>query len=159
LLLERITEFCAKRSKTIYGEYRSIKLVFSQRGGMSYDRLTSYLNLLHFQSESGSLYLTAGDLKWEVVDLNQIYIAAHKNEAGVQLADVVAGSFYQAVSLDGKSPCCSRFAKILLPRMYRDHRGLILGNGVKAMPNPKYMNLELSQRHIFECIGYPASRW
>ncbi len=69
LLLERVTKFCAQWSKTIYGEPRPIKLIFSQRGGMSYDRLVSYLGLLRFQSEIGHLYLSDGDLAWPVIDL------------------------------------------------------------------------------------------
>lgn len=159
LLLERVTAFCAKWSKTIYGHPRPVKMVFSQRGGMSYDRLIAYLDLIRFQTEAGNLYLTAGTPAWETIDLDQIYVAAHKNEAGVQLADVVAGAFYQAVSLDGKAPCRNEFAKILVPRLYRGRRGLILGNGVKPMPNLQQMKLEPAQRHIFECVGFPASRW
>jgi Protein of unknown function (DUF3800) len=41
ILLERVTKFCAKWSKTLYGEYRPVKMMFSQRGGMSYPRLLS----------------------------------------------------------------------------------------------------------------------
>ena len=159
LLLERVTVFCAKKSNTLYGSQRPLKIIFSQRGGMSYDRLTRYLDRIRAQTEEGSLYLKTGNLDWSVIDLDQIYVAAHKNEVGVQLADVVAGAFYQAVSVDGKRPCDTQFAELLLPRMYRGRSGLILGNGVKPMPGVPKMNLLPEQRRIFEIVGFRLEKW
>ena len=159
LLLERVTRFCAKWSKTVYQEARPIKMVFSQRGGMSYDRLIAYLNLIRFQSSAGSLYLKTGDLVWNMVDLKMIHVLPHEHEAGLQLADVVAGAFYEAVSLDGKSPCCADYAELLLPRFYRGPNNAILEHGVKPMPQLGRMNLTLAQRRIFECAGFPPNRW
>src|SRR5580704_2807162 len=46
ILLERVTRFCAAASKVLYKENRPVKMIFSQRGGMSYPRLMSYLGLL-----------------------------------------------------------------------------------------------------------------
>ena len=133
--------------------------MFSQRGGMSYPRLLSYLNLIRFQSKAGSLYLTAGDLAWSVVDLNLIYDVAHKNEAGVQLADVAAGAFYEAVSMDRKEPPNPKYATLLIPRLYRGSKGLILGHGVKVMPEPNHAGIHEAQRAIFEAVGFPRERW
>jgi hypothetical protein len=159
LLLERVTKFCAQWSKTIYGEPRPIKLIFSQRGGMSYDRLVSYLGLLRFQSEIGHLYLSDGDLAWQVIDLALIRAIAHKNEAGLQLADVVAGAFYEAVCVDGQRVCEPSRAELLFPRLYRGARGQILGYGVKPMPMPWKMQLTLEQRAFFESLGFPREKW
>ena len=159
LLLERVTRFCAKWSHTIYGGPRPIKMVFSQRGGMSYDRLISYLRLIRFQSEAGSLYLREGDLKWSVVDLQLIRAVAHLNEAGLQLADIVAGAFYEAVCMDGKRPCNPDGARLLIPRLYRGERGHALGYGVKPMPDPIKMRLQPQQRVLFESLGFPREKW
>jgi hypothetical protein len=41
LLLKRVTKFCASESQKLYGEPRPVKMIFSRRGGMSYDRLIS----------------------------------------------------------------------------------------------------------------------
>jgi hypothetical protein len=82
---------------------------------MSYDRLVSYLGLLRFQSEIGHLYLSDGDLAWPVIDLALIRAIAHKNEAGLQLADVVAGAFYEAVCVDGQRVCEPSRAELLFP--------------------------------------------
>ena len=134
-------------------------MVFSQRGGMSYPRLLSYLNLIRFQSEVGSLYLKEGDLAWSVVDLKQIYDVAHKNETGVQLADVVAGAFFEAVCIERKAPPDPTYAKILLPRFYRGPNGVILEHGIKPMPQLRRAALLPSQREIFEAVGYPKKGW
>jgi hypothetical protein len=158
LLLERVTRFCIEASPVLYGEIRPIKLIFSLRGGMSYDRLISYLDLLKLETEVGSLKLP-GIVHWPVVDVRQIYPIAHKNEAGLQLADVVAGAFYEAVCMDGARPCDPSFARLLIPRLYRSRRRVILGYGVKPMPNLAQMNLRLPQRQIFEAVGYPHWRW
>jgi hypothetical protein len=159
LLLERVTRFCARKSDSIYGGPQPIKMVFSQRGGMSYDRLIAYLNLIRFQTEAGNLHNKVGSPIWSVVDLKQIHVLPHKHESGLQLADVVAGAFYQSVSMDGKAPCRSEQAKILVPRLYRGPRNTILDHGVKPMPQLRQMDLLPPQREIFEFLGFPKNRW
>ena len=64
-----------------------------------------------------------------------IYEVAHKNEAGLQLSDVVAGALYQAVTLTAKNECDPQYARALIPRLYRSRRGWIPGYGVKVMPH------------------------
>lgn len=88
---------------------------------MSYPRLLSYLRLIRHQSEVGNLYLKAGDLAWSVVDLDLIKDIAHKNEAGLQLADLVAGAFYEAVSVERVAPPDPNYAR-LLARAAADYR-------------------------------------
>jgi hypothetical protein len=158
ILLERVTKFCASASKSLYGEYRPVKMVFAQRGGMAYPRLLAYLGLLQHQSSGGNLFITAGDLNWRVVDLDQIYNIAAKNEAGLQLADVAAGAFYEAVNREKRTGPDATYAKLLFPRLYKE-RNLILGNGLKPMPALWQAKLDPSQREIFELAGYPENRW
>lgn len=158
LLLERVTQFCMKASPVLYGELRPIKFIFSLRGGMSYDRLITYLDLLKLETETDNLKLP-GIVHWVVVDLKQIFPIAHKNEAGLQLADIVAGAFYEAVCMDGVRPCNPAFAELLIPRLYRSKRGVILGYGLKPMPHLAKMALRLPQRRIFEAAGYEQWRW
>jgi len=159
LLMEKVTEFCARKSIQIYGEMRPVKMMFSLRGGMSYSRLIDYFRLLHMQTGTAMLYLTAGILRWEVVDLKQIYAIAHKNEAGLQLADVVAGAFFEAVSMEGSKLPCADYAELLLPRIYRGPGGQYIGYGIKPMPRLPRMNLRTPQRRIFELAGFSANRW
>ena len=158
LLLERVTRFCADASKVLYGRPLPIKLIFSLRNSMSYDRLFAYLRLLRLETETGHLFLP-GEIAWPVIDLDQIRAVAHKNEAGVQLADVVAGAFYDAVCMERRAPCDPQFAKLLIPRLYRSKRKVILGYGVKPMPQLARMGLVPEQRAIFEALGYSRERW
>ncbi len=158
LLLERVTRFCSNKSQRIYGEPLPVKLVFSLRGGMLYDRLIKYLDLLRFQSRTGRLHLNVGDLSWNVVDLDQIHVMAHRNEIGLQFADVVAGAFYESVSLDSATPCRAEYAKILIPRLYRGPGGQVIDFGVKPMPSLAQMKLRPEQRQIFEALGY-SKKW
>ena len=103
--------------------------------------------------------LRDGDLKWSVVDLQLIRAVAHLNEAGLQLADIVAGAFYEAVCMDGKRPCNPDGARLLIPRLYRGERGHALGYGVKPMPDPIKMRLQPQQRVLFESLGFPREKW
>ena len=122
-----------------------------QRGGMSYDRLRSYMGLIKFQSDAGSLYNKMGDLNWDVVDLKQFHVMSHKNEAGLQLADSVAGAFFQAVSLNDRGECFPEYAKNLEPRLYRGPGGRIMNYGVKHAPwTLSAMHLQPRQLEIFK---------
>jgi Protein of unknown function (DUF3800) len=160
LLLERVTRFCASASRVLYKADLPVKMIFSQRGGMAYPRLLSYLGLLQHQSSIGQLHLKAGDLAWRVVDMKQIYDIAHKNEAGLQLADVAAGAFFEAVNLEPKNGPDPSYATLLLPRLYRQRRdGPILEYGLKSMPKLWEARLQPSQRAIFELAGFPKDRW
>lgn len=152
LLLERVTAFCAKRSKTLYGKALPIKLVFSQRGGMAYDRLVAYLNLLRFQSEGEvGPYNQIGLINWSVIDLDQVHVRNHGDEAGLQLADVVAGAFYQAVCTDGRA-CNPAFAEKLVPRLYRGPKGRLIGFGLKPIPTIPAMHLTAAQMALFNSV-------
>jgi hypothetical protein len=154
LLLERVTRFCSKASVPLYGHSRPIKFVFSQRGGMSYDRLRAYMGLIGFQSDVGSLFNKTGDLSWDVVDLKQFHVMSHKNEAGLQFADSVAGAFYQAVSVNDAGECNPEYAKRLHRVLYRGPRGRVLGYGVKHAPwTIEAMKLMPQQRQIFDFLS------
>ena len=96
---------------------------------------------------------------YQALDLDPLALIraiAHKNEAGLQLADVVAGAFYEAVCVDGQRVCEPSRAELLFPRLYRGARGQILGYGVKPMPMPWKMQLTLEQRAFFESPGFPG---
>jgi len=56
--------------------------------------------------------------------------------------------------MDKKTPCKSDYAKLIVPRLYRGPSGLILGHGVKPMPQLRQMNLLAPQRELFEFLGF-----
>lgn len=156
LLFERVTAFCAKKSAQIYGEPRPIKIMFSQRGGMDYSQLASYWEVLQLREKP---VLSADNLRWEVIDTHHVHAVHHKGEAGLQLADIVAGAFFQAVTIDGQRMCDPKFACLLEPRMYRGAKGRILGMGVKYMPQLPKMNLRDEQKQLFMAYGASDEWW
>ena len=132
LLLERVTDYCERRSLRDYGEPRTVRLEFSRRKGLRYAHLQAYLYWLRMQSKANALFLKNGDLKWSVVDpINEIAAIDNSERAGLQLSDAVASSFYQAVN--GDHPDISH-ATALAPRMAIRPNGHVFGYGVKLMP-------------------------
>ena len=150
LLLERVTQYCGRRSLSEHGSARSVRLEFSQRGGMSYSQFRAYMTWLRLQSGSGSLFLPQGDLDWSVVDVNQVFAYGHRRRAGLQLADTVASAFYQAVDINKPGICDPQFAELLAPRMCLGLSGEVYGFGVKLMPHMHQARLLPKQRHIFD---------
>jgi hypothetical protein len=129
LLLERVTDYCERRSVYEYGEPRVVRLEFARRGGLRYEHCQAYIHYLRDQSKEGRLYLKRGDLKWSVVDpIDEIRVFDSAERAGLQLADVVAGAFFQAGV--GKHD----FAKALEQRMAANAAGKVFDYGVKLMP-------------------------
>jgi hypothetical protein len=159
LLLERVTGYCASRTQRDWNETRTVRFVFSTRGGMSYPQLKAYLFWLRKQSRANSLNLKQGDLEWSVVDIEDVHAFDHSQRAGLQLADSVASSFYQSVEYWPTNSCEPEFAKLLEPRMARSSTGQILEFGLKPMPSLKKARLVVPQREIFEFYGYPPTKW
>jgi hypothetical protein len=95
LLLERITDCCYRHSIEKYGEPRHVRVIFSERGGHYYGRLVAYLQDLKNQGKANTTFLTKRTIKHEVLDTRLITVLPHHMHAGLQLADVVASSFYQ----------------------------------------------------------------
>jgi hypothetical protein len=133
LLLERVTDFCERRSLQDYGEHRLVRLEFSRRGGLRYSHFQSYLYWLRIQSRANALFLSKGDLKWSVLDpMNEVVAYDHSQRAGLQLADAVASGFYQSVA--GEPNPNPQPAIALAPRMGRNRTGKIFDYGLKLMP-------------------------
>lgn len=150
LLLERVTDFCERRSISEYGSPRAVRLEYSRRGGVSYSQMRAYLSWLRGQSEAGALFLQTGDLRWSVFDPHQVFYYDHRSRPGLQLSDVVASAFYQAVRTDDESLSDPQFAMMLRPRMCPSAAGRIFGYSVKLMPNIRQLTLSPTQQRLFD---------
>lgn len=150
LLLERVTDFCDRRSQFYFGEQRTVRLEFARRGGMSYEQLRAYMVWLRNQSHANALYLDTGDLAWPVVDEHDVAAFDPRTRAGLQLADVVSGAFFQAVDTNLPSGNQPKYAELLAPRMCLNSRGQVSGYSVKLMPRPQLAGLSPAQSQIFE---------
>jgi hypothetical protein len=160
LLLERVTAYCESLVAADRLKQDKLRIVFSRRGGLTYSDFNDYLWKLFWQSGTGTLYIGFRDLCWSVIDFDEIFVLDHKLRAGLQLSDIVAGAFFQAVEQNrGVLDCDPTYAKLLKPVMSTGGRKLILGNGIKTMPSLYDMRLNKPQREIFEFYGYSKLGW
>ena len=157
-LLERVTEECEERSRKEGCENKKLRIIFSKRGGMNYSHFRAYMKKLQWQSQTKSLFLNLGDLRWSTIDHDEIFAYDHKSMAGLQLADVVASAFYQAVAETPTRRCDPQFAKLLRKTVafrlkyakYGDGYRQRFGYGVKILPSLGKADLTADQRRIFD---------
>lgn len=154
LLLERVTEWCARRSLNAGIEIEPARIVFSERGGHDYRELMGYLKKLEAQTLTGNLTLGKRGIVRGVIHESLCEVIPHSNLAGLQLADVAASAFFQAANT--ASP---RFnlgpAVCLLPRLARrEKERKPNGFGLLLLPFPHQGDIPTADRQIFEMCGY-----
>jgi hypothetical protein len=156
LLLERATNYCAARTMKDYGEPRTMRIEIGARGGFFLSQFKAYLTWICNQSKAGSLYLTKGDLAWNMIDVYEIETFPAAKRAGIQLADIVASAFKQAVELRPDGTCRTMYAEAPRPRLAFDKHGRIPDFGIKIMPHPFWKAGAVdAQIAILERFGYP----
>jgi hypothetical protein len=153
LLMERVTELCLKDSNKRYKETRNLKVIFSERGGHSYGQTKAYWELLKRQSIAGTTFLPKRVMRHEVLRYGLVDYVPHNQNAGLQLADVVASAFFQACDVL-ENRWNPEPAKLLAPRLYRE-AGVVADNGLILQPiPPKRAALTDEQKVIFRHFGY-----
>lgn len=161
LLLERVTEYCELQTPKERRGTDKLRIIFSRRGGLKYIDFERYLAKLYLQSRLNALVLDYKDLRWSVIDDDEIRVLDHVERAGLQLADVVAGAFYQAVELNrgGQIDCDPSYARLLKPLIHCKGFSRYLGVGLKPMPALHEMELIEAQKAIFNDYGAKAANW
>lgn len=162
LLLERVTHWVKERSIKEYGSVQRVKLVFSERGGLSYSQLNAYYKWLSFKGDNQKLPL--GNLEYDTIHMELIEVLNHAGHDGLKLPDIVASAFFKAADVHDTGACDAVFAEALRPKMARwpDSRdGQISGYGVKLMPGfGKLRNkVQPGQLTVFKGYGYPKQWW
>jgi hypothetical protein len=104
------------------------EVVFSNRGGMSYEELREYLRKLKARTELGEV-----QIDWSVIRREQIQAMNHDKLMGLQIADAVASSFYFGVQQNPFGFTEPRYAQ-MLKRVVYHRNGQHLGYGVKFWP-------------------------
>ena len=123
-LLERVSWLCREKRNANDGD-GTAEIVFSNRSGMSYENLRSYMQLLKDQNHQ------AGD--WSVIQCDQILAYSAGKRMGLQIADAVASGFFKAVERSPYGHCEDRYARMLRPVVYKS-RGKYQGYGIKIWP-------------------------
>lgn len=153
LLMERATDFCLRDSMKRFGAPKYIKVIFSARGGHSYGQTKAYWELLKAQAAGHSTFLNKREIAHQVLRYGLVEYVPHYSVAGLQLADVVASSVYQAADAFS-SKWALEPAKELEPRLARE-AGVFADYGLVLQPSPPW-KAELSddQKLIFSHYGY-----
>ena len=127
-LLERLTLECCP----LPGEgTNTLRLVFSRRGGTDYATMRDYLILMR---DGRELMQPVRSIRWEVLDVNNIAVEAHKKWAGLQIADCITSAFFQAVETNPYGNVETRYAEELRPRLIRRGANAV-NHGVTPVPS------------------------
>lgn len=155
ILIERVTDWCARRADRMNLPRRHCKFVFSQSGGHSYSQTAAYHALLKKQARGGRPFLSKWVPRWDVMSMHLVEDYPHYQRAGLQISDIVASSFYQAVDNLDTGPCEFSYAKALRPRMASRLSGYYDDYGVVMQPTPCWKaDITADQREIFEFYDY-----
>lgn len=158
-LLERVSQFCERRTMKDYGERQKIKIEFSRRGGHSYSQTSAYHYYLGLQQEGGTVYLQKREPVTKMLDWELMEDHPHETRAGLQLADVVASAFYQASDFLGPGQWNTAPAIALAPIMATEN-GSARDFGVALFPSvPWKAELTPEQKQVFQHYGYDFRRW
>lgn len=138
-LIERISWLCRDLRRMVPEGDGRVKIIFSRRGGLSYEAFRAYLlELKNFDDP-------AVQVNWSVVDINGIDAQDHGKRAGLQIADIVASSITSGVEPDFYGNCELKYAEALKPRIY-SRKGNYLSYGVKLYPGADRLALTPQQR-------------
>ncbi|MFY8142698.1 MAG: DUF3800 domain-containing protein [Caulobacter sp.] len=134
-LIERISWLCRDRRPSVPEGDGRVKIIFSRRGGMSYEDFRAYLERLRLRTDV--------QINWAVVDIDGIEAIDHSTRAGLQISDIVASALTAGVEPDNFGNCELRYAEILKPIVY-SRQGNYLSYGMKFYPWSE--NLQLSEQ-------------
>lgn len=145
-LIERISWFCRDMRRDVPEGDGRVKIIFSRRGGLSYEDFRNYLTHLKTGDQDGI------QIHWNVIDIDGIEARDHSSRAGLQIADLIAYCITAGVEPDSYGNCELRYARILQPIMYsRDTN--YLSYGVKLVPRADQIELSDQQREFVELFG------
>lgn len=151
LLLERASNYCSARTIRDYGEKRAMRIELASRGGLSLARMKVYLwDKLRRQSQAGTTYLKRGEISWDVINPNEVAVFQAKRRAGLQLADIVASAFGQAMERKADGRVILDYASALRPIVAKPvNRNSTANYGIKLMPDPPtFWEVGLSQEQV-----------
>lgn len=92
------------------------KVVFSKRGGMSYDDFRDYLRLI---KDGREVIASRGAIDWSVIDPDRIEALDHASRAGLQVADIATSAMFKAVEPNTFGICEQSYADELRRVVWR----------------------------------------
>lgn len=158
VLFERVSDFVYRDSIKNYGAPKKIKIVFASRGIQRFSTFGAYIELLKAQTRGNALKLSRRKIVPDVLDCMLVSSAAAKENPGLQIADVVASAFFDAVNDTNGKLCKADFAQALAPRVAFERRQSskqFADYGVVLMPTSgARAKISESQKAAFRFYGY-----
>ena len=136
-LIERVSWLARNRhNPSKWGGDGTVQLIFSNRQGMSYSEMKDYLRLLEKQKQMGK------DIRIEFnkIPIDNLGTQTPGRSMGLQLADAVTGSFFNAIEQDKFGNTEPRYLRTMMPILYR-HNNRCQGYGFKIVPREAMANL------------------
>ncbi|KXV21872.1 hypothetical protein AD935_05975 [Gluconobacter japonicus] len=88
-------------------------------------------------------------INWSVLDVDAIDALDHKKRAGLQISDIAATCFSNAVEPDYYGNCEIKYAKKLKPLVYRHNRRFI-NYGIKVVKGTSAAELSAQQNEFVD---------
>jgi hypothetical protein len=120
-----------------WGGDGTVQLIFSNRQGMSYSEMKDYLRLLEKQKQIGRDIR----IEFDKIPIDKLGTQTPGRSMGLQLADAVAGAFFNAIERDKFGNTEPRYLRTLLPILYH-HTNRCQGYGFKIVPREATANLK-----------------
>jgi len=136
-LIERVSWLARDRhNPSKWGGEGIVQLIFSNRQGMSYSEMKDYLRLLEKQKQMGK------DIRIEFnkIPIDKLRTQTPGRSMGLQLADAVAGAFFNAIEQNKFGNTEPRYLRTMMPILYR-HNNRCQGYGFKIVPREAMANL------------------
>jgi hypothetical protein len=148
-LIERISKCCADLRPRVPEGSGKVKIIFSRRGGMSYEDFRTYLACIR---DGKTRWPEQNYINWGIVDIETISAIDHSTRAGLQLVDCVASAFSAAVEPNVYGMTEPRYATLLKPCVF-NVKGRYIGHGLKYVPKLEQMALSTEQEAFLKTYG------
>lgn len=158
ILLEKVTDYVQRRSMKETGCSQKLKILFSERGGIRYDELGGYYDLLFEHDQAETQFVSYDKITWEVMDKTLLDAKPFNSHPGLILPDIAASAFFAACDKHDRNRAPNPVPAFHLdPRMARRTDNLDrlpAGYGVKLIPNLAQADLDDDQYRVFKHYGY-----
>ncbi len=109
---------------------------------MSYESIQEYLQQLQVRSHTGADI----QIEWTVIKPDKLTAVPHRLRDGLQVADAISSSLWQAFEVNRYGFTEDRYARELMRITYRRNRKTI-GYGIKVWPSEKLAAIRLDHRY------------
>lgn len=148
LLLERVSWLCSAAREHREKKFGNgtAKVIFSSMTEVSRQHIGDYFQILRN---------TPTSIDWNVINPTQFETLSPNRRPGLQVADIVAGSFFCADHPKSKSRC-DEWVGIVKPALFRSAKGKYRGYGLKLFPESVEKQIAQGLRCPWAIGHFPA---